>query len=484
MSLQSISPQEVWNHFFALNAVPRASKKEQQVIEFIKSFGKGLNLEVVSDNIGNVLIKKEATPGMEAKKGIILQAHLDMVHQKNNETDFDFDSQGIDMYVDDDWVKAKGTTLGADNGLGVAMIMAILSSKDLAHPSLEALFTIDEETGMTGALGLSPGFLSHDILINLDTEDDNEITIGCAGGIDVSGTKKYTTIAPPFGYKGFRIEVKGLNGGHSGMDIHKELGNANKIMNRLLYNLCNDGRAMLCTLDGGSLRNAIPRESVATICMHPDLVDDFKAEFEILAQIIKNELKRKEAHLNLTYTEIPSPYSAMDPIHEVELLNTIYAIHNGAYRFSSEVEGLVETSNNVARVEVKDGVAQILCLSRSSIESGKEEMVNQLSASFKLGGFTVSFGGNYPGWSPNASSNILSIVKQIYAKNNGIEPHVSACHAGLECGIIGQHYTDLDMISIGPNILGAHSPDEKASISSLVKFWSNLKEILKNIPNK
>jgi dipeptidase D len=484
MSLQNIEPQEVWQQFSAINAIPRASKKEARITEFMNQFGKGLGLETRVDENGNVLIKKPATTGHEDKKGIILQAHLDMVHQKNNDTVFDFDTQGIDMYIDGDWVKAKGTTLGADNGLGVAMIMAILASDTIHHPAIEALFTIDEETGMTGALTLAPGFLAHPILINLDTEDDNEITIGCAGGIDVTGTKHYAKITPPMGYVGYKITVKGLSGGHSGMEIHKELGNANKIMNRILYHLCNDGRAMIASIDGGGLRNAIPRESVATICLHPSLVDDFKSEFDILSQIIKAEFINKETNLELSYEEITLPLNAMDPLDEVSLLNTIYALHNGVFRMSTQVQGLVETSNNVARVLVKDGKAEILCLSRSAIETGKEEMVNQLSAALTLGGMQVTTSGNYPGWSPNASSEILTIAKEIYKNKNGEDPIVSACHAGLECGIIGQHYESLDMISIGPNILGAHSPEERASISSLQKFWPYLLELLENIPAK
>ncbi len=483
-AIRNIAPQEVWARFANLNAVPRASKKEERVIEFMMSFGKNLGLDTISDKIGNVIIKKKATIGMESRKKVILQSHLDMVHQKNNATDFDFDTQGIEMLIDGDWVKANGTTLGADNGLGVATIMAILASDSIEHPAIEALFTIDEETGMTGALELEGGILEGEILLNLDTEEDDSIEIGCAGGIDVTATKSYATIACPMHYIGLQLTVNGLQGGHSGMDIHKGFGNANKMMNRLLFALCKDGDGMVSSIEGGSLRNAIPRESNAIISVHPETKSTFVEKFNALKKIIIEEYRHIEPNLNIELQEVSNPYSAMDPIEEILLLKALNAAVNGVFRMSPQIEGLVEASNNIARVEVKDGVAKILCLSRSSVESTKTDVVNALSSAFELAGMQVSLSGSYPGWSPNIDSPILKVMANLYTQLFDSTPHVGACHAGLECGIIGRNYPGLDMISFGPTIKGAHSPDERASISSFLKFWKFLKEVLKNIPEK
>lgn len=483
-SIRNIEPKEVWSRFADLNAVPRASKKEAQVIDFIASFGRNLGLETFIDKVGNVIIKKKATVGMETRKPIVMQSHLDMVHQKNNATVFDFDTQGIEMLIDGDWVRANGTTLGADNGLGVASIMAILASEEIAHPAIEALFTIDEETGMTGALGLEGGLLQGEILLNLDTEEDDSIEIGCAGGIDVTATKSYATITCPLIHTGLHLTVDGLQGGHSGMDIHKGLGNANKLMNRLLYTLCKDGDAMISSIDGGGLRNAIPRESNAILSIHPDLKVDFMTKYESLKNDILHEYKSLEPNLSIHIKEIPTPTNAMDPTEEVNLLKAIYSAPNGVYRMSPDIEGLVEASNNVARIEVKNGEAKILCLARSSVESSKTDVVNALTAAFELAGMTVALSGGYPGWSPNVDSPILKTMTSLYQSLFDASPHVGACHAGLECGIIGRNYPGLDMISFGPTIKGAHSPDERASISSFQKFWKFLIEVLKNIPEK
>ncbi len=483
-AIRALEPKAIWNKFADLNAVPRPSKKEERVIKFMKDFGNKLSLETIEDKVGNVIIRKPATKGMEDRKPIVMQSHLDMVHQKNNDTVFDFDTQGIEMFIEGDWVKAKGTTLGADNGLGVATIMAILESTSIEHPALEALFTIDEETGMTGAMGLEGGILRGEILLNLDTEEDDEIGVGCAGGIDVTATRSYdekTLIGEDM--LAYKIEIKGLQGGHSGMQIHEGLGNANKIMNRLLYAIIEDVR--ISEIDGGSLRNAIPRESVATVVFRTDKEDLLTTLLNSLSETIKKELITMEPDLQIGLTSAPLPESAMPFEVQEQVLNALYAAQNGVYRMSADIPDLVETSNNIARVIVKDGQIKVGCLTRSSVESSKMDLANTLKATFELAGFNVEFSGKYPGWAPNMDSDILKVMVPIYERlNNGEKPHVAACHAGLECGILGQNYPKMDMISFGPNIKGAHSPDERAQISSVQKYWKFVIEILKNIPKQ
>ena len=448
-------------------------------------FGKKLGLEVTEDHVGNVLMRKAATPGMEDRKTVVLQSHLDMVHQKNNDTNFDFDTKGIDMFVDGDWVKANGTTLGADNGIGVATIMTILASKDLVHPAIEALFTIDEETGMTGAMGLQGGVLTGEILLNLDTEEDDEIDIGCAGGIDVTASKSYVEEASPSGAVAFEIAVKGLNGGHSGIEIHKGLGNANKIMNRLLYKSYEEFGLQIATLNGGSLRNAIPRESVAKVIVSSEHEDNFASDLAPLVADIQAEFRTVDAGLTITIEKLTQVPARVISAHDQEkLINAIYAAQNGVYRISADFDDLVETSNNIAKVSVADGKMSIKCLTRSSVESSKIDLAQSLEATFSLAGFDVEFSGSYPGWTPNANSEILEILKRIYVEQHQEEPKVVACHAGLECGILGKNYPEMDMISFGPTILGAHSPAERVSISSVQKYWEFVKQILKEIPKK
>ncbi|AZZ58214.1 aminoacyl-histidine dipeptidase [Riemerella anatipestifer] len=479
MSLSQIEPQIIWKNFSALNAVPRPSKKEERVINFIKNFGENLGLETSVDKTGNVIIRKPATQGMEHRQPIVLQSHLDMVCQKNNDVNFDFDNQGIEMYVDGDWVRAKGTTLGADNGLGVAAMMSILESTDIAHPALEALFTIDEETGMTGAFGLEPNTLNGEILLNLDTEEDDEIDIGCAGGIDVTATQKYNT--QKVTENGFRITVKGLKGGHSGMDIHKGLGNANKILARFLM-LAVNNEPRLVSIDAGSLRNAIPREgSVSVLVANKEV---FSTEFETLKSEILEEFATLEKDLNISIESCDIEGNALSVEDSTNVILALNAAHNGVYRMSPDVEDLVEASNNIARVELKDGALQILNLSRSSVESSKLAVANQLRASFELVGMEVKFSGSYPGWKPKPGAEIIKVMEEIYQREFNSKPNVVACHAGLECGIIGANYPKMEMVSFGPTIKGAHSPDERASISSTQKFWKFLKEILANIPEK
>lgn len=476
-----LEPSAVWNNFSKLNAVPRPSKKEERVIAFMMDFGTALGLETLKDEVGNVIIRKPASPGFENKKIVTLQSHLDMVHQKNSNTDFDFDNQGIQMRIEKDWVKATGTTLGADNGMGVAAIMALLESTDISHPPLEALFTIDEETGMTGAFGLKGGILKGDILLNLDTEEDDEIDIGCAGGIDVTAKRSYNEKPLVHGDIGFDIKVNGLSGGHSGMDINKGLGNANKIMNRLLYaGLSYNMR--IAVLDGGSLRNAIPRESRAIINVAKTQEATFLNAFEKIANEIKSELQFIEKELQISITPRKPSKKVMGLGAQGKLLKGIYAAHNGVYAMSASIPGLVETSNNIAKVNVKDGEILIGCLTRSSVETAKMDLANALMATFELAGFDVDFSGSYPGWNPNPNSEILKITQKSYIDLFSEQPKVVACHAGLECGILGQNYPEMDMVSFGPTIHGAHSPDERVSITSVQKFWKFLLEILKNTP--
>ena len=479
MNVRELEPISVWNHFADLNAVPRPSKKEERVIAFIQNFGEKLGLETYTDKVGNVIIKKPATDGMENRQTVILQSHLDMVHQKNADTLFDFETQGIEMIVDGDWVKAKGTTLGADNGMGVAAIMGILSSKDISHPSIEALFTIDEETGMTGAMELEKGILKGSILLNLDTEDDDEFSIGCAGGIDTNTSFSYSLSRISEGSLTYKIVVNGLNGGHSGVQINEELGNANKIMNRLLYG-CEEYNLQIVEVDGGSLRNAIPRESFATITANPDYLEEFnKRTVEI-----KNEYVIQDPDLSITIEPINQAPQAMSLTDTSAVTTAIYACHNGVFRYSRAIEGLVETSSSLARIIIKDGSFISQSLQRSSTESGKYDVANTVAAPFRLMGCDIEHGGSYPGWAPNPDSKILDVLINKYKELFNDTPKVMAIHAGLECGLLGERYPGLDMISFGPTIKGAHSPDERCSISSTAKFWKFLKIILANTPFK
>jgi dipeptidase D len=482
--IRNLEPKALWNKFADLNAVPRPSKKEERVIEFIKNFGNSLGLETFEDEIRNVIIRKPATLGMENRKSIVLQGHLDMVHQKNADTVFDFDTQGIDMYVDGDWVRARGTTLGADNGLGVAMIMAILESKTIKHPDIETLFTIDEETGMTGALNLKGGILRGKILLNMDTEEDDEIDIGCAGGIDVTATREYHEEETSKDSVGYTITVKGLNGGHSGIDIHKGLGNANKIMNRLLFDAFENFGLQVSEINGGSLRNAIPRESVAKVIVAGMYDEAYIFDMQEIINDIKTEFKTTEPNLAIEIVKCDLPKKVMDLGVQEGIIRSIYAAQNGVYRMSADMEDLVETSNNIARVIIKDGDILIGCLTRSSVETSKFDLANSLRSAFELCGCEVNLSGSYPGWTPNVKSEILDVLTEIYEKQNGEKAKVVACHAGLECGILGVNYPDMDMISFGPTIQGAHSPDERASIKSSQKFWKFVLEILENIPVK
>jgi len=481
MILSHLEPKALWQHFEALNAVPRPSKKEERVIEFMLSFGHALQLDTQKDEAGNVIIKKPATKGLESRPVVCLQSHLDMVHQKNADTVFDFDAQGIEMYIDGDWVRAKGTTLGADNGIGVAAIMALLAATTIPHPPLEALFTIDEETGMTGALALKGGVLNATYLLNLDTEDDKELTIGCAGGVDVTATGNYTQVKTGIGMKAYELQLKGLTGGHSGMDIHLGRGNANKLLNRILLEASVKFGIGLSSLQGGSLRNAIPREAKALVCVPEGNAVAFENYVENQHAVLKREYASTDPNLQLRLSAAVLPEQLLSADFQYKLLRSIYSCPNGIYRMSPDIQHLVQSSNNLARVAVQNGELNIQCLTRSSVDSEKTDLATAIACAFELCGAEVKFSGSYPGWSPQPASTLVEHTNATYKRLFNAEAHVNAVHAGLECGILGRNYPNMQMISFGPNIRGAHSPDECVQISSVQKFWKYLLEVLATI---
>lgn len=481
-SIRHLEPSALWRHFGDLNAVPRPSKKEQRAVAFVEDFGRRLGLATTRDDTGNVLIRKPATAGMGDRVPVVLQGHLDMVHQKNAGTDFDFGREGIRMRVDGDWVKAEGTTLGADNGIGVAAIMAVLAADDIPHPAIEALFTIDEETGMTGATGLRGDVLSGGILLNLDTEDDNELTIGCAGAVNVAGAGTYPEEPPAAADVAFRLRVTGLTGGHSGMDIHRGRGNANKLINRLLSGAAEACGLRIGSLDAGGLRNAIPREAFALVTVHRSRVPALQEFMAAEAAVLRSEYAATDPNLEVLLEPAEQPASLLAPAFQQGLLRAVYACPNGVFRMSPEIAGLVQTSNNLASVRVADGNYELLCLTRGALDSEKMDLARAIRGAFELLGATVNFGGTYPGWAPRPEAPIVKLMSGLYEELFGREPAVLACHAGLECGIIGARYPAMQMISFGPNIRGAHSPDETVQISSVQKFWRLLLEALQRMP--
>ncbi len=485
MSVRELEPKVIWNHFEDLNAVPRPSKKEERVRQFMIDFGKSLGLEVLEDKIGNVIIKKPASPGMENRETVILQSHIDMVHQKNSDTQFDFDKEGIRSMIDGEWVKADGTTLGADNGMGVAAAMSLLSSNDIQHPALEALFTIDEETGMTGAKELDGSLLGGKILLNLDTEDDDEFSVGCAGGIDTNTKMSYQTESIPNNYKVFSISVKGLKGGHSGMDINTGRANANLVMNRIIAGLNALTDLRIVELEGGSLRNAIPRESQGFIAF--DSADEAKvvASFSKLTEEIQSEYSTVESNAVFKLSESTEAKQLMlSKSDNSKIIAAIYATPNGVWKMSDKIDGLVETSTSLAKVIIKDGEFITQSLQRSMVESGKDDVATALRLHYENIGASVVQAGDYPGWEPNPNSRILEVLKSNYVSMFNEEPKVAACHAGLECGILGKHLPQCDMISFGPTIRHPHSPDEKVNIKSVQKFWRFLVKVIEETPSK
>ncbi len=482
--ISKLQPTALWENFYALTQIPRPSKKEQQAAKYVEEFGKKLGLETLVDKVGNVIIKKPATPGMETKKTVVLQGHVDMVPQKNSDKKHDFEKDPIETYIEDGWVKANGTTLGADNGIGVAAAMGILQSTDIPHGPIEALFTIDEETGMTGAFGLESGLLDADILLNMDSEDEGELYVGCAGGSNANMEFSYKEVAPEENTVAFKISLTGLKGGHSGMDIILGRGNANKLMFRLLKEVIAAYGVRLASIDGGSLRNAIPREAFATVTVPANNIIEFTETVEEFASIYQSELAATEPNLSLIAEKCETPASMMDELTQDDLVNAIQACPNGVIRMSDAMPGLVETSLNLAIVKSENGTIKVMCLLRSSVDSAKDDVESTLESLFRLAGANVEFSGQYPGWKPNPDSSILQVMKDVYNKEFGKTPEIKGIHAGLECGILGAVYPEWDMISFGPTIRFPHSPDEKVNIETVEKFWKFLVETLKNVPSK
>jgi dipeptidase D len=481
---EGLKPQKVWQYFAEMSMIPRGSKKEEKIIKFMEQFGKDLGLETIVEEVGNVIIKKDATAGMEDRKTVVLQGHIDMVHQKNGDVDFDFDNDPINAYVDGEWVTAEGTTLGADNGIGSSSIMTILASDDIPHPAIEALFTIDEETGMTGAKGLGKDSLTGEILLNLDSEEDDELTIGCAGGVNTTADLEYEEEVLPEGYNTYKLTIKGLRGGHSGIDIHLGRGNANKILIRFLFQAMENYGLRIAKIDGGGLRNAIPREAFALVCIPQEKTTPFMEYFENMRSEILDEFKVPEPKLTIILEATGSATKVLSVDGHQDIVHSIHAVFNGVFRMTPDIPGLVETSSNLSRILAQDGKFRMESLQRSSIESGKMEVVNTVKSAFLTSGAIMDNDSDYPGWAPSSNSEILQVMIQSYEELNGEKPKVLACHAGLECGIIGKHYPNMDMISFGPIIQHPHSPDEKINIASVQKFWGLLLDVLTKIPKK
>lgn len=476
-----LEPAVIWKHFYSLSQVPRPSKHEGRIIEFMKEFGEKLGLETRVDEVGNVIIKKPATPGMENRKGVILQGHLDMVPQKNNEVDFDFEKDPIEPVIDGEWVRARGTTLGSDNGMGVAAAMAVLESKTIPHGPVEALFTIDEETGMTGAFGMKPGLLDGEILLNMDSEDEGELYVGCAGGTNANIRFTYKEEPVPAARVAFKLVVGGLKGGHSGLDIHLGRGNANKILFRYLRHCEVKHNMRLSSLDGGNLRNAIPRDGSAVITIPEDQKEKFGKCVSDFFQTVKAELSVTEPGLKIEAFPVDPPLFVMDLDTQKRLISGIYACPNGVIRMSDTMTGVVETSTNLSTVKSANGEIMIQCLMRSSVDSAKKDLGHMIESVFALAGAEVWFDGSYPGWKPNPASPILKTMLEVYKNKFGKVPEIKAIHAGLECGILGAAYPHWDMISFGPTIRNPHSPDEKVLIVSVGKFWEFLVETLRHV---
>ena len=484
MSINELQPKQVFENFYSLTRIPRPSKKEAQVIAFMKKFGEDLGLETIVDKAGNVIIRKPATPGYENRKCVILQAHLDMVPQKNADTVHDFEKDPIETYVDNGWVRAKGTTLGADDGLGAAAAMGVLASKDLEHGPIEALFTIDEETGMTGANKLEPNFMKGDILLNMDSETEGELYVGCAGGVDTNGCWTPKMEAVPAETTAFQLIVKGLKGGHSGMDINLGRGNANKIMNTLLIIASQKYGLRLATINGGSLRNAIPRESFATVVVATEKADKLKKLVDEYNETVREQFKETEPDLNVTIVDAEMPASVIDNKTFKNMMEAIAKYPNGVIGMSKDFEGTVETSSNLALVKLEDGKIITCSLQRGLVDELKDKLAADVREVLEAHGAKAESSGSYHGWKPNIDSPILATMKKVYLDKFGKEPKIMVIHAGLECGILGAKYPNWDMISFGPTLVHPHSPDEALLIESVAPFWDFLVETLKNVPEK
>lgn len=479
--LKGLQPQPLFSYFEEICQVPRPSKKEDQIRNFLLDFAAHNNLQVKTDNAGNVLISKPAVSGRENQPVVVLQSHMDMVCEKNGDKDFNFEKDAIEPYIDGGWVKADGTTLGADCGIGMAAQMAVLASEQIKHGPLECLFTVDEETGLTGAFALEPGFLSGDILLNLDSEDEGEIFIGCAGGVDTVATVSFKQEDVPDDAVALKLSVTGLQGGHSGDDIDKNRGNAIKILTRFLWNAVHIHQIQLASIDGGNLRNAIAREAYAVVVMPAHLKDFLQGEFSKYAADVKFEYERNEPSLRLTAEEVSLPSSAIDRVIVEKLLNALYACPHGVIEMSTKMPGMVETSTNLASVKMDENLLTITTSQRSEIESRKYYIAGMVKSVFELAGFIVRHSEGYPGWTPNPDSHVLKTTVASYKKLFGKTPVVRSIHAGLECGLFLEKYPQLDMVSFGPTIKGAHSPDERLDIETTGRFWKHLVDVLENI---
>ena len=479
-----LKPASVFHYFAEICKVPRPSKKEEKIIAYLQNFAKEQGLESKTDEAGNILIKKPATPGKDNLKTVILQSHIDMVCEKNSDSNHDFLNDPIETYIDGEWLKAKGTTLGADNGIGMAAQLAVLAANDIEHGPIECLFTVDEETGLTGAFALKEGFMDGDILINLDSEDEGELYNGCAGGANTTAEFAYEEIDAPQDYFFFNVAIKGLTGGHSGDDISKNRANANKLLNRFLSQLAAKYDLYLCEIDGGNLHNAIPREARALCAVPMKHKEDVRIDMNIYTAEIENEFSVTEPNLRTELGSESPCAKAIDRDTVARLLKTVYAVHHGVYAWSQDMPGLVETSSNLASIKMVDGKIKIVTSQRSSILSSRKDMSEVVRSAFLLGGAEVTTGDGYPGWKPNPASPILKVAIESYKRLFGVEPKVKAIHAGLECGLFLEKYPHLDMFSTGPTLRGVHSPDERMHIPAVDKFWQHLLDVLVNVPQK
>ena len=483
-TILDLAPQNVWKHFYSLTQIPRPSGHMEKITEFLVSFGNSLGLKTFVDDAGNVIIRKPATPGMENRKGVILQAHMDMVPQKNNDTVHDFEKDPIETYIDGEWVKAKGTTLGADNGLGVAAIMAVLEDQNLKHGPLEALITKDEETGMYGAFGLKPGTVNGEILLNLDSEDEGELYIGCAGGMDVTASLEYKEVAPEEGDIAIRVNLKGLRGGHSGLEINQGRANANKLLVRFIREAVATYEARLASWEGGNMRNAIPREAHAVVTIPAENEEELLALVKYCEDLFNEEFKAIETPISFTAERVELPAGEVPAEIQDNLIDAIFACQNGVMRMLPTIPDTVETSSNLAFINIGEGKASFQILARSSSDCMKQCLTTSLECCFSMAGMKVEMTGGYSGWQPDINSPILHAMKESYKKQFGTEPAVKVIHAGLECGIIGAIIPGLDMISFGPTLRSPHSPDERALIPTVQKFYDFLIATLEQTPMK
>ena len=483
-ALLKLEPAKVWFYFKEILNIPRPSKKEGKIIEYLVRFGKEHGLETLQDEVNNVLIRKPATPGRENRKSVVLQSHIDMVCEKNSDKVHDFENDPIEAHIEDGWVTADGTTLGGDDGIGVATELALLASDDIEHGPLECLFTVDEETGLTGAFGLKPGFLQSEILLNLDSEDEGQLYIGCAGGQDTLAWLPYQKQAVPEDHEAVKIKVSGLKGGHSGDDINKGRANANQLLNRFLWTIKDKLDMKLSVFDGGNLRNAIAREAFAVVTVPKGKVQQVIPEVKSFEEIYKHEYHATEANLSFSAAATELPETVIGDDNFTTLTNTLYACPHGVIAMSQDIPNFVETSTNLASVKFEEDNILITTSQRSSVESEKDDVTNKVVSVFNLAGARSETSDGYPGWTPNPDSEIMELTKNTYQKLFNVEPKVLAIHAGLECGLIGDKYPGMDMISFGPTLRGVHSPDEKLEIASVEKFWKLTLDVLKNIPVK